>query len=127
MAVLVYGPDAGLIRERIKIMIRGVVDDPADPFRISELSEGDLRQDPARLADEAASIAMLGGRRVVRIRGGADGLTKIFEPFLNDPAGDALVLVEAGEISPRSSCFSKAHRTPPRLLAMPTMRTRSKV
>ncbi len=112
VAVLAYGPDAGLIRERIKIMMRGVVDDLADPFRISELSEGDLRQDPARLADEAASIAMLGGRRVVRIRGGADGLTKIFERFLNDPAGDALVLVEAGEISPRSSLRSLFESAP---------------
>jgi len=84
-------------------MLRTVVDDPIDPFRISELSDGDLKQDPARLADEAASIAMLGGRRVVRIRGAADGTAKIFESFLSDPAGDALILVEAGELGPRSS------------------------
>lgn len=103
LAVLVYGPDAGLVRERIEIMLRTVVDDPTDPFRISELSDGDLKQDPARLADEAAAIAMLGGRRVVRIRGAADGTAKIFESFLSDPAGDALILVEAGELGPRSS------------------------
>ncbi len=103
LAVLVYGPDAGLVRERIEFMLRTVVDDPTDPFRISELSDGDLKQDPARLADEAASIAMLGGRRVVRIRGAADGTAKTFESFLSDPAGDALVLVEAGELGPRST------------------------
>lgn len=103
VAVLVYGPDSGLIRERIKAMARTVVDDLSDPFRISELTDGDLKQDPARLADEAASIAMLGGRRVVKVRGAGDATAKIFEGFLENPAGDALVLVEAGELGPRSS------------------------
>ena len=103
VAVLVYGPDAGLVRERIKTMTKTVVDDPADPFRISDLTDGDLKQDPARLSDEAASIAMLGGRRVVRVRGASDGTAKIFESFLDNPAGDALVLVEAGELTPRSA------------------------
>ncbi|WP_421864257.1 DNA polymerase III subunit delta [Parvibaculum sp.] len=102
-AVLVYGPDAGLARERIATMMKTVVDDLSDPFRIAELSDGDLKSDPARLADEAAAISMLGGRRVVRVRGAADGTSKIFKNFLDDPAGDALVLVEAGELGPRSS------------------------
>lgn len=105
-AVLVYGPDTGLVRERIKTMMKTVVEDIADPFRISDLSDSDLKSDPARLADEAASIAMLGGRRVVRVRGAADGMSKIFESFLSDPAGDALVLVEAGDLGPRSSLRS---------------------
>ncbi|ABS62898.1 DNA polymerase III, delta subunit [Parvibaculum lavamentivorans DS-1] len=103
VAVLAYGPDAGLVRERIKMLARTVVDDLADPFRVAELSDTDLKQDPARLSDEAAAIAMLGGRRVVRVRGAADATAKIFESFLENPAGDALVLVEAGELGPRSS------------------------
>ncbi|MFN4353923.1 DNA polymerase III subunit delta [Parvibaculum sp.] len=103
VAILVYGPDAGLVTSRIKTMMKTVVEDLADPFRIAELSDSDLRSDPARLADEAAAISMLGGRRIVRVRGAADGLTKIFDGFLGGPAGDALVLVEAGELGPRSS------------------------
>jgi DNA polymerase-3 subunit delta len=103
LAILVYGPDAGLVTSRIKTMMKTVVEDLADPFRIAELSDSDLKSDPARLADEAAAISMLGGRRVVRVRGAADGLAKVFESFLTDPAGDALVLVEAGELGPRSS------------------------
>jgi DNA polymerase-3 subunit delta len=102
-AVLVYGPDGGLVRERMNILTRGIVEDPHDPFRICDLTDGDLRTDPARLADEAAAIAMLGGRRVVRVRGAGDSVSKILEGFLADPAGDALVLVEGGELGPRSS------------------------
>lgn len=102
-AVLVYGPDSGLIRERMNSLAKSVVDDLADPFRIADLTDGDIRQDPARLADEAASIAMLGGRRVVRIRGAGDAAANAVESFLDDPKGDALILVEAGELTPRSA------------------------
>jgi DNA polymerase-3 subunit delta len=102
-AVLVYGPDSGLIRERMNALAKSVLDDLADPFRVSDLADADLRQDPARLADEAAAIAMLGGRRIVRVRGAGDTLAKTFEGFLADPKGDALIIVEGGDLGPRSS------------------------
>ena len=102
-AVLIYGPDSGLIRERMNKLTRSVVDDLGDPFRICDLTDQELRQDPARLADEAAAISMLGGRRVIRVRGAGDSVSKIFENFLAHPAGDALVIAEGGELGPRSS------------------------
>lgn len=102
-AVLVYGPDSGLIRERMNALTRSVVDDPTDPFRVADLSDGDLRQDPALLADEAAAISMLGGRRVIRIRSVGDSLSKLFDAHLSDPKGDALLVIEGGELTARSS------------------------
>lgn len=102
-AVLIYGPDSGLVRERLNMATRSIVEDPSDPFRITDISEGDLRQDPARLADEAAAISMLGGRRVVRLRDVGDLVTKIVTGFLEEPAGDALVLLESDDLGPRSS------------------------
>jgi DNA polymerase-3 subunit delta len=42
---------------------------------------------------------MLGGRRVVRVRGAGNSLAKLFERFLDEPAGDALVVVEGGDLS----------------------------
>lgn len=38
-----------------------------------------------RLADEAAAISMMGGRRVVRVRGAGNNLTDLFEQFLERP------------------------------------------
>ena len=32
--VLVYGPDAGLVRERVDALVNASVDDPADPFAL---------------------------------------------------------------------------------------------
>ncbi|MDE1174902.1 MAG: DNA polymerase III subunit delta [Parvibaculaceae bacterium] len=102
-AVLVYGPDRGLVRDRIKRLTKSVVEDPTDPFRIADIAEADLRKDPARLADEAAAISMLDGRRVVRIDDAGDSVAKILQGFIEDPAGDALVLVESGDLGPRSA------------------------
>ncbi len=102
-AVLVFGPDGGLVRERIERLVRSVVSDPKDPFRVAALTFAALKADPTRLADEAAAIALTGGRRVVVIRDAADGLTSLFQTFLSAPKGDALLVVEAGELSARSS------------------------
>src|SRR5258707_8685075 len=99
VAALVYGPDQGMVRERAAALARSVVSDLNDPFRVAELDEAVLDADPARLWDEAAALSMIGGRRVVRVRGAGNGLAKDFERFLSDPKGDALIVVEAGELT----------------------------
>ena len=96
---LVFGPDAGLVQERAEKLLKTVVPDLTDPFNVADLSEAVLLADPARLADEAAAISMMGGRRVVRVRGAGNDLAELFEHFLDDPPGDALVVVEAGDLA----------------------------
>jgi DNA polymerase-3 subunit delta len=102
-AVLFYGPDAGLVRERAEAVARAVCPDLRDPFRVAELSAAILAADPARLADEAAQISLMGGRRVVRIREAGDALAPLFGRFLAETRSDALVVVEAGDLPSRSS------------------------
>ena len=99
VAVLIFGPDQGLVRERAEAVIKSVVPNLKDPFLIADLDDSTLASDPARLFDESAAIAMLGGRRVVRVRGAGNSLAKLFERFLDDPVGDALVVVEGGDLS----------------------------
>ena len=99
VAALCYGPDQGLVRERAEQLAKSVVADLADPFRVSEADEDALIADPAKLWDEAAAISMLGGRRVVRVRGAGNGSAKLFERFLEAPSGNALIVVEAGELA----------------------------
>ena len=102
-AILVYGPDQGLVRERIERMAKTVVDDLRDPFRVAEMPQSRLTADPALLSDEASAIAMTGGRRVVIIRDAGDSVNSVAASFLDNPSGDALVLFEAGELSARST------------------------
>ena len=98
-AALVFGPDQGLVRERAEKLLRSVVPDLNDPFRVAEIDGDVLEKDGARLFDEVAAIAMLGGRRVVRIRGAGNGIADLFESFFEDHAGDALVVVEGGDLA----------------------------
>lgn len=106
-AVLVYGPDGGLVRERAERLAKHVVADLTDPFLVAELTGDQLKDDPARLADEAAAMALTGGRRVVRLRDVSDGHAKLFQGFLADPPGDALVVVAAGDVK-KSGALVKA-------------------
>jgi len=102
-AVLVYGPDEGLVRERAKNLVTSVSPDPADPFRVADLTGAVLDDDPARLADEAAAIALTGDRRVVRIDRAGDKQAKLFTAFLKDPVGDSLIVAIGGDLPARSS------------------------
>ncbi|NKB43168.1 MAG: DNA polymerase III subunit delta [Alphaproteobacteria bacterium] len=102
-AVLVYGPDSGLVRERVEALQASVLKGDADPFRLADLDSATLKSDPARLADEAASMSLTGGRRFVKVRDATDGISKTVEGFLEDIIGDALVVFYAGDLGPRSS------------------------
>lgn len=102
-AVLVYGPDSGLVRERMQALCHSVLKGDDDPFRIADLDASMLKADPARLADEAASMSLTGGRRVVKVRDATDGISQVVEGFLDDLIGDALIVFSSGDLGPRSS------------------------
>ncbi len=101
--ILVYGPDGGLVRERCDALGRSVVADLNDPFNVAALSAEVLADDPARLSDEANAISMMGGERLIKIADGGDKLTVLLKDYLKDPSDSALVVIQAGELGPRSS------------------------
>jgi DNA polymerase-3 subunit delta len=96
--ILVYGPDLGLVRERVETLLKSAGGETADPFSTVTIEGDVLAGDPGRLADEARAIGLFGGRRLVHVRAGgrnfADGLTSL----LADPPQDALVVIEAGDL-----------------------------
>lgn len=100
-ALLFYGPDRGLVEERANAAVRSVLGQIEDPFRLVELTPAQLKDEPARLHDEASSLSFSGGQRVIRLRGlGNDaGLLK---DYLAELPGEALLVAEAGEL-PRKS------------------------
>jgi len=104
-AVLVFGPDEGLVRERVNMLVKAAAGSGDDPFRVVELDSDAIRNDPARLMDEAGAISMLGGRRAVRINGVTDGQAKLIEDFLEShrDSRNTLVIFEAGELPGRAA------------------------
>ena len=116
-AVLLYGPDTGLVRERADTLARTVCSDLRDPFRVADLTGSALAADPARLADEAAQMSLIGGRRVIRVHDAADRLAGLFAGFLTTAPGDGFIVVEAGDL-PGSSALRRVFDTSPRAAAI---------
>src|SRR5215831_7686865 len=84
-AVLVFGPDLGLVRERVDAIIRASVDDPRDPFALVRLDGDELAADPVRLVDEAQTVPLFGGRRAIHLRVGSKNLTAAIESLIDMP------------------------------------------
>jgi DNA polymerase III subunit delta len=101
-AVLVYGRDEGLVRERADVISRHVVEDLSDPFNVVRPDVGQIKDDGALLADELAALSMMGGRRLVRVDGGTDSITAAVENALRVPKTGNLLVVAAGDLAPRS-------------------------
>src|SRR5246127_5367115 len=86
--ILLYGPDAGLVRERADALIASAVDDPNDPFSLVRLDGDELATEPSRLVDEAMTVPLFGGRRAIRVRAGsrsfASGVDALAESNVRD-------------------------------------------
>jgi DNA polymerase-3 subunit delta len=96
--VLVFGPDAGLVRERAEALIRASVDDLDDPFSLVRLDGDELASEPTRLVEEATTIPLFGGRRAVWVKAGGRNFAAAVEALLAANAPDCRVVIEAGEL-----------------------------
>ena len=117
-AVVVYGNDDGLIAERAARLARTVCEDLKDPFRVVDIAGDALRNDPARLADEFSAMSLMGGRRVVRVRPAGEESASALENLVAAGQGDALIVLEGGNLTPRSALRALAE-TEACLAAMP--------
>ena len=95
---LIYGEDAGLVRELAKKLAETVVDDLNDPFRVTTLDVSNLTADPSRLSDEQAAMSFGGGRRLIRLRGITGDHARLISETIQEPSGDGLIIAEAGPL-----------------------------
>lgn len=116
--VVIYGNDDGLVAERAVQLAKTVCADLKDPFRVVDIGGDALKGDPARLADEFGAMSLMGGRRVIRVRPAGEESAAALENLAGAVAGDALVVLEGGNLSPRSTLRTLAE-TEPTLAALP--------
>jgi DNA polymerase III subunit delta len=96
--VLLFGPDAGLVRERADAIVRASVDDPNDPFALVRLDGDAIASEPTRLIDEANTMPLFGGRRAILLRTGRGNFISAVETLLAAPPPDCRVVIEAGDL-----------------------------
>lgn len=117
-AILIYGPDEGLARERVTTLSTTIVKDLNDPFNVAQLTADMLDQDKARLSDEANAMSLMGGARLIKIDGAADALTTLLKEYLTNPSPTNLVVLHGGDLGTRSS-LRKLFETVPNAAAIP--------
>jgi DNA polymerase III subunit delta len=100
--ILLYGPDAGLVRERADALLASAVDDPNDPFSMVRLDGDELSAEPSQLVDEAMTVPLFGGRRAIRVRAGSRSFAGGIDTLAEMPLKDCRIVIEAGELRPES-------------------------
>jgi DNA polymerase-3 subunit delta len=105
---LLYGPDDSGSHSLIKVAASGA---GAESERV-ELTGSELKADPARLADEAASISLFGGARFIVVQPAGDECLAAVEALLQAPAAGNPVLLVAGALKPTSRLLKLALAEP---------------
>lgn len=102
-AVLLYGHDQGLIRERAETLYRLAVDDIQDPFSTTQLDANEIAKDPTLLIDSAGAMPAFGGVRLVRVNLVTGSCLDACRNLLENPPAESLtVLTGADELNTRS-------------------------
>ncbi len=96
--VLVFGPDAGLVGERVNAIVKASVDDVSDPFALARLEGEEVAADPSRLVEEAQTMPLFGGRRAVWVKAAGRNLAPAVEALLGAPMAECRVVIEAGDL-----------------------------
>jgi DNA polymerase III subunit delta len=110
---LVFGPDAGLVRERVDALVKSAVDDPADPFALARIEGDELAGEPKRLVEEANTIPLFGGRRAVWVKAGGRNFAEAVETLLAaPPAADCRIIIEAGDLKRNAPLRALCEKSP---------------
>lgn len=102
-AVLIYGPDSGLVRERALAITNTLLGKNYDPLNRVELTGAQVKADAAILLDELNAMSLMGGRRVVILREPTERIESVIKGAFEGTKNSTYLIIEAGELSSTSS------------------------
>jgi len=105
---LLHGPDEAGSRALLRALAAAA---GPEAERI-DLAGAELKSDPARLADEAASISMFGGARWILVEQAGDEIVPALEALIEAPAAGNPVAVVTGALKPASKLLKLALAAP---------------
>jgi DNA polymerase-3 subunit delta len=97
-AVLIYGPDTGLVAERARVLAAAFAKRAGGDAEIIRVEESDLDKDPDRLQIELQTIPMFGGGKVVRTTAGRKINAALFKDVFASGQPTAALVCEAGNL-----------------------------
>jgi DNA polymerase-3 subunit delta len=104
-AVLFYGADAMRVALKREEYLKNLLGPNADEeMRLARFSASELKKEPAMLQDALKAQGFFPGQRAVFIEEAADAVSKIVMDGIDaSEAGDATIVVTAGQLKPSSS------------------------
>jgi len=97
---LVYGPDAGLVAERAKTLVTKFGGKNPSALSVTSLHMDQLAAEPDRLALEANTPSLFGGKPLIHLRNATKSLAPALEYLLDHPP-EAAIIIEAGNLTPK--------------------------
>ena len=101
---LVFGPDRGLVAERGAELAASSGVDLKDDFSVVRMDASELSGDPGRLVDEANSVSLFGGDRLIWVRnaGAEKGLVDALKVLAEGDLPATRIVIEAGDLKKSS-------------------------
>jgi DNA polymerase-3 subunit delta len=115
---LFYGPDMGLINERARMVAERSVDDATDPFQLIRIDGDDIAADPGRLADEAGTMGLFGGKRALWVKATSRNIAPAVDAVLKSELRDTVIVIEGGDLQKSSPLRTLCERSQ-KALALP--------
>ena len=105
LGLLIYGADAMRVALKRQEVIATMIGPAGEAeMRLARIAAGDLRRDPAQLADAARAQGFFPGPRVAFVEDATDGLAPVIEAAMADwRPGDAHLVVTAGQLAAKSA------------------------
>lgn len=116
-AVLIYGPDAGQVQLYRKQLLHAVLENPDDPFAMTELAYSDVKEQPSLLGSAMMARSFGVERSAIVIRLESATVVKDVLEVMVTASTPNLLIVTAGELAP-SSALRKAFEKEDHLAAL---------
>ncbi|WP_336278648.1 DNA polymerase III subunit delta [Bartonella sp. CB175] len=112
--VLIYGPDRGLVCERVQRFIKLMQIATHDPFSTVRLDAAEIDKDPARLDNEARTLSLFGGDRLIWISNGANqkNFLTALKSLIKEPVDTSIILIEAGDLKKGTGLRNVVEKAP---------------
>ena len=117
-AFLIYGADTGLVSERAVQLAKVLAGREKPPGEIVRIDEPELEQDSERLSTELLTIAMFGGRKIVRTSLSRRLTGAALRDLLAGPPLAGILIVEGGNLRPDDTA-RKVFESSPAAAAIP--------
>lgn len=107
---LIYGVDGGQVRQRVAMLAEAWLGPNADAMARMEFSFDEIKEDPARLADELAAMSLMADKRVILVREADDAILEAIEAALEKRAPENFLILYTTESLAGSKIRSWAER-----------------